>query len=180
MTTSKDRKFATTAERWWRELTSEDSGQKKTRGPRRAALARLRRAKTPLEILQEPEALRLIERLAGAPPDRVAILAGVLAYVREHDAQLVGSAIGRDKLDDETALMSENRFRRLLQVSSNELLDPMRRLVHLTKGKANVFDLSFAILCWGERVKKHWIFRYYGVSGNVGSTDSSTFFSTST
>lgn len=170
MISSEDKNSAT-AERWWQNLTSEDSGQKNTRGPRRATLARLRRAKNSLEILQEPEALRLIERIPHRRREQVAILAGVLAHVREHDPQLVGRAIGRDRLEDEAALMSENRFRRLLQVPSNELLDPMRRLVHLTKGKANVGDLSFAILNWGEGVKKLWIFRYYSVSETVRSTN---------
>ena len=169
MTSSKNPNSAA-AERWWENLTSEDSEKKNTRGSRRAALARLRRAKNPLEILQEPEALRLIERIPRNP-DRVAILAGVLAYVREQDPQPVGRAIGRDGLDDESAIMSEARFRRLLQVPANELLDPMRRLVHLTKGKANVEDLSFAILNWGESVKKRWIFRYYGVSEDTRSAD---------
>lgn len=169
MTSSKNPNSAA-AERWWKNLTSEDSEKKNTRGSRRAALARLRRAKNLLEILQEPEALRLIERIPSKHPDQVAILAGVLAYVREHDPQMVGRAIGRDGLDDESAIMSETRFRRLLQVPANELLDPMRRLVHLTKGKANVEDLSFAILNWGERVKKRWIFRYYGVSEDIRPT----------
>ncbi len=39
----------------------------------------------------------------------------------------------------------------------------MRRLVRLTKGKVNVKDLSFAVLRWGDGVKKRWIFDYYGV-----------------
>ena len=152
------------ANEWWRELTSEESGR---RGARRAALARLRRASTPLEILQEPEALRLIRRLPHEKPDRVAILAGILAHVREPDDQRVARAIGRSSLDDDKpALMSEARFRRLLQVPGDELLDAMRRLLRLTKGKANVDDLSFAVLRWGDRVKERWIFEYYRVYGS--------------
>lgn len=152
------------ANEWWRELTSEESGR---RGARRAALARLRRASTPIEILQEPEALRLITRLPHENPDRVAILAGVLAQVRQPDDQPIARTIGRTSLDDDqSALMSEARFRRLLQVPGDELLDAMRRLVRLTKGTANVDSLSFAVLRWGDRVKKRWIFEYYGVSGN--------------
>lgn len=170
MISSKDRNSAA-AEGWWQKLTSEDPGQKSTRGARRATLARLRRAKNSLEILQEPETLRLIGRIPGRRQEQVAILAGVLAHVREHDPQPVGCAIGRGRLDDETALMSENRFRRLLQFPADELLDPMRRLVHLTKGKANVDDLSFAMLNWGDGVKKQWIFQYYGVSKDARSTD---------
>ena len=152
------------ANEWWRELTSEES---RRRGARRAALARLRRASTPLEILQEPEALRLITRLPHEHPDRVAILAGVLAHVRDPDDHRVARAIGRTSLDDDkSALMAEARFQRLLQVPGDELLDAMRRLVRMTRGKANVVDLSFAVLRWGDRVKKRWIYEYYGVSGS--------------
>ena len=152
------------AEAWWRELMSQEAGGRKPRGTRRAALAGLRRAGTPLEIIQEPEALRLITRLPRENPDRVAILAGILAFVREADDRPVARAIGRASLDDdESAIMSESRFRRLMQVPGNELMETMRRLVRLTKGKANVSDLSFAVLRWGDGVKKRWIFDYYGV-----------------
>lgn len=154
------------AEAWWRELTSHDAAGRTTRGARRAALANLRRAGTPLEVIQEPEALRLITRLPHENPDRVAALAGILAFVREPDDSPVARAIGRTSLDDEaSAIMSESRFRRLMQVSGEELMGAMRRLVRLTKGKANVSDLSFAVLRWGDSVKKRWIFDYYGVRG---------------
>ena len=153
---------AAVAEHWWRDLTSEAAAG---RGPRRASRARLRRATTPLEVIQEPEALRLIARLPNENHDRVAILAGILAFVDvSDDARRVPRAIGRDKLDDETALMSEGRFRRLLQTDGDALMDAMRRLVHLTGHKANVYDLSFAVLRWGDAVKRRWIFEYYNVA----------------
>ena len=159
---------AAVVEEWWRRLNSEDTGR---RGARRAALARLRRAATPLEAMQEPEALRLIVRLPRYPPERVAILAGVLACVRETDDRPVARAIGRESLDDEKAIMAEVRFRRLLQARPAELLDPMRRLVALTKWRVNVYDLSYTVLHWGDRVRKRWIFDYYGVSENVSGGD---------
>ena len=155
MTDSKQQKGPDVAEEWWENLKE-----------RRAARARLRRAKTLLEIMQEPEALRLIERLPRNP-DRAAMLAGILAWVRDNDDQLVARAIGRTSLDEEDAPMSEARFRRLLQARDDELMEAMRRLVRLAKGKANVRDLSFAVLYWGDGVKKRWIFQYYGVSNSL-------------
>lgn len=152
------------AEAWWRDLVPHETGGRANRGVRRAALANLRRADTSLEIIQEPEALRLITRLPHENPDRVAALAGILAFVREADDRPVARAIGRASLDDdESAIMSESRFRRLMQVPGDELLGAMRRLIRLTKGRANVRDLSFAVLRWGDGVKKRWIFDYYGV-----------------
>ena len=146
---------------WWRRLNPEDSQQS---GHQRAALARLRRATTAIEVMQEPEALRLIARLPRNP-ERVAVLAGILAFVRETDDRRVARAVGRTALDDDkSALLSESRFRRLLQTSAGDLLAPMRRLVRMNKGTCNVRDLTNSILYWGDRVKKRWIFDYYAVA----------------
>ena len=160
---------AVVAEDWWRALNADRSGG---RGARRGALARMRRAATPLEVMQEPEALRLIARLPRNP-DRVAVLAGILACVRETEGRTVARAIGRASLDDERAILSEVRFRRLLQARNDELLEAMRRIIRLTSGKANVYDLSDAVLHWGDRVRKRWIFDYYGVSGSTPAGDAS-------
>ncbi|MDD9985158.1 MAG: type I-E CRISPR-associated protein Cse2/CasB [Spirochaetaceae bacterium] len=162
-------KAAAVAEDWWRALTADQSAG---RGARRGALARLRRAVTPLEVMQEPEALRLIARLPRNP-ERVATLAGILAYVRETEGRTVARSIGRASLDDEKAILSEVRFRRLLQARNDELelLEAMRRIVRLTSGKVNVYDLSYAVLHWGDRVRKRWIFDYYGVSESTPSGD---------
>ena len=168
MTGTKRRDGADIAAEWWRDLVSEELGGRAPRGTRRAALARLRRAATPIEVMQEPEALWLIRRLSR-DPDRAAMLAGILAHVRESDDPKVARAIGRESLGEDKALMSEARFRRLLQTPGNELMEPLRRLIRLTKGKANVHDLSSSVLYWGDRVKKRWIFDYYGVSDSLRS-----------
>ena len=144
---------------WWSELTTERSGR------RRAALARMRRAATPIEVMFEPEALGLIQRLPR-DPERVAALAGILACVSSDDRRPVARAIGRASLDDDQppAILSEARFRRILQTPAEGLMDAMRRLVAMTKGQVNVRDLSAAVLYWGEKVKRDWIFQFYNVS----------------
>ena len=155
---------------WWHCLASRDGPRL---GQRRAALARMRRAATPVEVMQEPEALRLVARLPRRP-DRVAVLAGVLAFVRETDERSIARTIGRKTLDDdESALVSEGRFRRLLQVQGHdrELMEAMRRLVRMAKGKLNVHDLSFAVLNWGDGVRKRWIFDYYNVVSALRTED---------
>ena len=173
MTDSAQHGAAAIAHDWWHRLTGKEGPHL---GQRRAALARMRRAATPIEVMQEPEALRLIQRLPRHP-DRVAVVAGVLAFVREMDERSVARAIGRTSLDDgESALMSEGRFRRLLQAQDNELMDTMRRLARMAKGKLNVHDLSRAILDWGDgyrgdRVKRRWIFDYYGVASSIRSEE---------
>ena len=146
---------------WWSELNSTKYGK------RRAALARMRRASTPIEVIQEPEALRLIARLPR-DPERVAALAGILAFVRTDEEMPVARAVGRSSLDEDypPALMSEGRFRRLLQTPPGNLMQSMRRLVRMTKGRANVRDLSYSVLYWSDNVKKDWIYKYYNVAAN--------------
>ena len=52
--------------------------------------------------------------------------------------------LARTKLDDDqSALLSEGRFRRLLQTQPDELMVAMRRLVRMTKGRANVREPVF-------------------------------------
>ena len=172
MTKSEKPSGTSIAYEWWRRLNPSDGAQA---GPHRAALARMRRAATPIEVMQEPEALRLIARLPRNP-DRVATLAGVLAHVRESDDRRVARAIGRTAIDEEqSALLSEGRFRRLLQTNDDELMEPMRRLVRMAKGTLNVRDLSAAILYWGDDVKRRWMFDYYNVYDSIRSErDAST------
>ena len=168
MTDTKRQDAADIAVGWWSDLVSEEPSRRAPPGARRAVLARLRRAATPIDVMQEPEALRLIRRLPR-DPERAAILAGVLAFVREPDSQPIARVVGPTSLDEDDGLLRRVRFRRLLQTPGNELMDPLRRLVRLTKRKANVRDLSSSVLYWGDSVKKRWIFDYYGVSDSLRS-----------
>lgn len=144
---------------WW-------NGFRDGTGGHRASLARMRRAHTPVDVIREPAALRLIARLRpfGGDDDRVAILAGVLALVREDEGKRVARSLGRASLDDEhSARLSEGRFHRLMQTEGDDLLTQMRRLVQMAGGTVNVRDLADAILYWGDHVRKEWTFEYYGV-----------------
>lgn len=151
---SEERKdISTIAIHWWKEINRGGSG----------SIAQLRRAQSELEILLVPASLRLIQQIGNRR--RVAIIAGVLAHVRENDNEPIVRRLGRTKLDDDvSATLKEGRFRRLIQCNDSELLDAMRRLVHLNNNKADVRDLSRSILFWGDSVKRDWILRYYGVA----------------
>ena len=160
---------------WWRGLVPDDDGTKPAQGWQRATVARLRRAESPLEVMMEPHALRLIDelqKLANFQADHVAVLAGALAVVRKNTDASIVRAVGRKSLDDEeSATLSERRFRRLLQIKTptDDLLEPMRRLIRLAKGEANVRHLADSILFWGDRKKEQWILDYYAVSSTVRS-----------
>src|SRR5206468_11291640 len=104
------------------------------RGEDRAALARLRRARTPMDAFAESASLSLIRRSKArrGSLDRVAILASVLAHVKPaslHEMRTIGRALGRNKFGEpESAVFSEARFRRLLQAEDAELVDQFRRV----------------------------------------------------
>lgn len=161
MNKNEQKKAELVAKDWWYERIRDDTAR---RSVRRAVRARLRRASTVIEVIQEPEALRLIERLAKWQWDRAATLAGILAYVENDDDMPVARAIGPGRSDsNQSPKMSEARFRRLLQSEERDLLDPMRRLVRLADGKINVLDLSSSVFYWNDSTRKRWIYNYYGV-----------------
>lgn len=176
MTDSMPKGAGSIAAAWWRKLNPVNRAEQT--GPKRAALARLRRAGTPLEAMRESATFQLIQCLPRySNKDRVAALAAILAWVQEDDNRPVARIVGRESLDQTEAVLSEGRFRRLMQVDGDiEIMDAMRRLVRLTdKNRVNVQDLSHSVLYWdwGDRVRKRWIFEYYGV-GRAAPSNSST------
>lgn len=160
-----DRTRATNAAvAWWRGLQP----NAETGAPgNRAALARLRRAATVLDVMAEPETIDLFRRTgATAYVDlpAVALLAGVLAHVREdRHGQDVARLLGPERPDaPDTALMSPLRFRRLLEaVEPDERLAAFRRMVALADGRVPVFDLARSLLDWTEERRRRWIYNYW-------------------
>ena len=117
----------------------------------RAALARLRRASNPLAAAAEPATLDLYRKLDPVPGGagweaisddlaRVAVLASVLAHVREDDKKLVGRALGPPPgAGPEEAVLKSLRMRRLMAARGNEEIGTaFRRAVALLDGRANV------------------------------------------
>jgi CRISPR type I-E-associated protein CasB/Cse2 len=151
------------AARWWRVLQPKDE-QGNGRTGDRGALARLRRASTMMQAASEPATLALCRELrAGeANLDRVALLAAVLAQVQEERFDLtVARQIGVQR--DGTAIMSDLRFRRLLQADTlDERLIGFRRLVALAGRKLNVADLAVGLWHWGdEKERRRWIYAFH-------------------
>jgi len=180
------RSLGSLARAWWRSLQPlTPSGEPNPSGDR-AALARLRRAATPLDALAEPATLELYRRLgfgAGEIERRlpwVAVAAMVLAQVRSEPRHAEGEAaaspaarVGRRSLhgDFVDAAMKPLRFRRLLSAREpEELARELRRLVQLAGGEADVGQLATAVIDWadeqrGERLRTRWAYDYYGAGG---------------
>jgi CRISPR system Cascade subunit CasB len=148
---------------WWRGLQPQD-GLGERRPGDRGALARLRRCASVMDAASEPATLALCRRLGAgeAGLERAALLAAVLAHVREDDPRLpVARQIGVPS--DGAAPMSDLRFRRLLQAETpDEQLIGFRRLVALAGRKLNVADLAAGLWRWNdEATRRHWIYAYH-------------------
>lgn len=144
----------------------------------RGAMAELRRALGLAEPLMIPAGLALL-RESGMREEwqvaRIAVIAHVLAFVREDEKTLVARAIGKPGLDAEgsEARVKPIRLRRLLSIPDDDLVElatAMRRLVRQLDGRANVGDLARAIFFWNERTRRDWVMQWhgYGSGGEPG------------
>ena len=151
------------AKRWWSDLNSNA-----TWGGR-AAIARIRRARNPTELVCQPAVLRLVRRASRRRATRVAVIAGVLAWVRDdHPNESVARIVGRSQIGESDALVSEPRFRRLLLAEGEEeLLTTLRRIVRRASGKINVEDLARSVFFWNDRTKQDWSYDYYNVGAGA-------------
>jgi CRISPR system Cascade subunit CasB len=148
---------------WWRGLQPTDEPGRRPSGDR-GALARLRRCGTITGALSEPATLLLCRRLGAgeAGLERAGLLAAVLAHVREDRPELiVARQIGVQQ--DGCAVMSDLRFRRLLQAdSADEQLAGFRRLVAMADRHLNVADLAAGLWHWSdEKMRRRWIYAYH-------------------
>lgn len=164
---------------WWRKHCHPVSGDPGTR-------ARLRRARSPLDLLRINPAVDLARQLGAVPASHPAPdwkvyaaldLARVLAHIKEHDPrQHPMEAAGwrsfpRDRKESdagpgERPRLSEARIKRLLQTGgAEEKVLAFTRLVALLDGRVNVDRLASDFLDWnhpdhGERVRERWAFHY--------------------
>lgn len=168
-----------TARAWWETLQPGKAEAGGSRGDR-AALARLRRASSWIEAAAEPQTIVLfnqLEKKSEHSPkiERVAVLASVLAHVREDDKQnrSVAGVIGAPPDKGDEALLKPLRLRRLLAAKDEEaILTAFRRLVAIMGGKANVADLAWNILTWdSERTRMKFAFDYWRGPAPGAETD---------
>lgn len=153
---------------WWQSLQPQRPDGERNPMADRGALARLRRAASLAEAMAEEATLDLWRRLPGDLRERrrlprVALIAHVLAHVREDDGRPAIAAVGRARADDEdSAALKPIRFRRLLAAREDEeLMREMRRLVALAERRINVGDLGASLLFWSDAVRARWAFDYF-------------------
>jgi CRISPR type I-E-associated protein CasB/Cse2 len=130
----------------------------------------------PAEALEEPVVFDLYSRLGFWRGDvdqrlsRVGVVACVLAHVRSPTACNERRRFAEVLGNGDPPLMSEIRFRRLLDAREDiELLTSFRRAVTLAEarnGSINVADVAVTLLDWSERRRTLCAFNYY----NAGLT----------
>jgi CRISPR system Cascade subunit CasB len=173
MTRDQESEFRNTCWSWWESLQKREAkGLKGDPG----ALARLRRGGL-YEAALEEKTGTLYRRLAkfGSVKSETekqrrfalaALIAAVLAHVRDDDNKSVARAAGDD--GETPAVVHPLRFRRLMATRGDEdCLVAFRRLVALLGHRANVGDLALALFEWnvedaGDRRRTRWAFDYYG------------------
>lgn len=145
-----------------------------------AARARLRRARSHLDVLRIEPAVVLARLLGAAPRTHAAPawrvhaaldLARVLAHVKVHEDRHPMRAAGWESFPGENTklpppVLSNARFARLLETGEGEeKVQAFTRLVTLLGGTVNVAQLASDFLTWdhpefGDRVRERWAFEY--------------------
>lgn len=170
--------------RWWRRYVGPESTYPGVR-------AQLRRCRSSQDALGVPAAVLLATMLGGLKSagdgrlGRALDLARVLSHVRLHEsATRPMRSAGYDRFphgqsDEKPKKLSEQRFRRLLEVQEGEeLVTAFVRLIALLDGQVNVAAVSRAFLDWthpdrGDEVRKAWAFDYYA-AGDSAPLNTST------
>jgi CRISPR system Cascade subunit CasB len=169
---------------WWNQLQPRERGGRNVPGDR-ATLARLRRSSSVLDAAIEPATAVLYQKLEFELPERdlprAAMLAGVLAHVRDETGEPVARAMGASRSGEGSGkLISPLRLRRLLAVRDpNELLTAFRRVVAILGNKVNVRDVSRQLIAWtddrwGDISRTQFAFAYHDAGAfapNSNTTD---------
>lgn len=156
---------------WWRKLKDDT-----------ASRAELRRCDSVAEVVMTPAFQRLCHQLKhhftnnNDWQDRLAAIVGLASHLKHDLASSVLASGGKrvEKLAEQMAqpsgerpVVSELRFRRLLQRERDDLYAPMIRILRMVKGDtnvkggANLYGLAESIFYWGNDIKKRWAYAYF-------------------
>ena len=91
-------------------------------------------------------------------PDRLAAIAGLLSHIERTEP---GLRLAKQMSEGHPPVVSELRFRRLLQRDRAELYTTMIRVLRMLKGKADIHDVARSVFYWGVKVKKDWAYAYF-------------------
>jgi CRISPR system Cascade subunit CasB len=106
----------------------------------------------------QPAFQRLCQRLKPEPQEQrqLASVVGLLAHVRHTTGQKLAYQMAGNP-----PVVSELRFRRLLQRDRTDLYGAMIRILRMLDHRANLPDLISSVFYWGDKVRKDWAFYYF-------------------
>lgn len=144
---------------WWEGLKQDTGGR-----------ARLRRCKSPEEVMLEPAFHRLLNRMRTilehdemftqeSSITRLAAVAGLLSHITENEGRALAEHMAESK--GSRPLYSSLRFRRLLQEPFEELYPAMIRVIRQLNKTASLNDLAESVYYWGDKVRKRWALAYF-------------------
>ena len=87
---------------------------------------------------------------------RLAAVIGLLAHVRTTTSERLARQMAGNP-----PVVSELRFRRLLQKDRRELFVALIRILRMLNHRANLHDLANSVYYWGNRTKRDWAFTYF-------------------
>lgn len=127
------------------------------------ALAELRRARGPLDVVLVEPFHGLRAALPHANVERLTVVAAVLVHVRRDDRakQFAGQLAG----DGRQPPMNEKRFRALIATGA-VWADTHRqfvRAIRLLDATANVRDLATSLYHWDDHVRRRFALEYYDI-----------------
>jgi CRISPR system Cascade subunit CasB len=137
----------------------------KTLQENRGERAELRRCRSPNEVVLTPMFSRFCCRLQALMEkeaywqDRIAAILGLLAHIETESPLRLPEQMSERK--GEGVVVSELRFRRLLQCDRDKLYGSLIRVLHMLNQTANIFDLAGSVYFWGDKVKKDWAYLYF-------------------
>lgn len=139
----------------WRQSLEEHRGDR----------AAFRRAKNVQEIVLLPEFHRAHRQFRHFFRNeknweyQMAAVFGLLCHVRIQEEERLALQMAKPA---KNPVVSELRFRRLIQKDRKELYPNLIRILRILKGKADLHDLARSVYYWGPKIKKQWAFDYFG------------------
>lgn len=142
-------------QQWWEDLQQ-----------RQGDRAELRRAQTLEDVILLPAFQRACQRFRPFFrheehwESRLASVLGLLAHVRQTSDRSLAREMA-SPTSNEPPVVSELRFRRLLQRERADLHLAMIRALRMLGHQANLHDLANSVYFWGDAVKRRWAFDYF-------------------
>ncbi|TXH72828.1 MAG: type I-E CRISPR-associated protein Cse2/CasB [Thiothrix sp.] len=150
---------------WWKQLHGKEEFEGK---PQTADRAELSRAQTLADVILLPSFQRSCMRFKpffkaedwDKSIERLAMILSLLARVRETTSEALPLQMASPS-KGEKPVVSELRFRRLIQRDRDELYGAMIRILQKLGRKANIHALANDTYYWGDKVKREWAFSYF-------------------